>query len=115
MIMLLVWMVLVYIIFVRKRTLTCPHCGQNGISASKKFFNGPIVKFRCSLCGKRCATSYWSLVVILIAFSYAFFASLMSQASMSSDYVPISGYLMSLIAISLDAIIRLYILPTKKK
>ncbi len=112
---LMVWMFILYLILVRNRMLKCPHCGNRGISASKKFLLGPIFSLRCSMCDGRWGTSIWSIFLAFVTIPCAGAAIIMSKLRAVPDFIPVPGFMLAPLVLTLDVVIRLYVLPTKRR
>jgi ribosomal protein S27E len=44
----------------------CPHCGQSGISFTRKMFLGPAIPASCRVCGKLIGVP-WSAMLVVFA------------------------------------------------
>ncbi len=45
--------------------LNCPHCGNQGVSATGKLFLGPIISMDCNVCGKKIGVPFYSVFAIV--------------------------------------------------
>jgi len=97
--------------------LKCPHCNEHGISATKKLFLGPIFSSRCAKCGRSWGTSNWSLLLALVTFACAVVLIIMNNVDLlPTPYdVPVPDSVLFLLVLTIDGVIRLYVIPTRKK
>lgn len=104
---------ILYLLLARKRRLRCPHCHEPGVSATKKLLLGPIWTSRCLLCGKAWGTSLWTVPLALLSGLAAAVLVVLNRADLlpfpAPDIVLIMGVLI------VDVVIRLHVLPTKKR
>jgi hypothetical protein len=54
------------------KLLTCPHCGEPGISVTRKLALGPAIPARCRSCGQRIGVPY----IAAFAASLPFFVAI---------------------------------------
>ena len=124
MISIIFWEIIVYLMFVRKKKLICPHCGDKGIGASKKYFLSsiayiPFVRIHCFFCGGRSGVYFWRgailNIVTVIFLSLILLDSLIKVGDrFIPNIIPISGFMLTPIVLIIDVLIRLYVIPTKK-
>lgn len=102
------WFIVVYLVFVRKKMLECPHCGKKGISAVKKFFLGPLFSSRCAICNKKWGTSNGAVWLAFLTIPAAGISILMGMFKSGTFYF-------APLILTFDVVVRLYFLPTVKK
>ena len=124
MISIIFWEIIVYLTFVKRKKLTCPHCGEKGISANRKYFLSsiayiPFVRIHCFFCGGRSGVYFWRgailNIVTVIFLSLILLDSLIKVGDrFIPNIIPISGFMLTPIVLIIDVLIRLYVIPTKK-
>jgi hypothetical protein len=58
------------------RGLSCPYCGQDAMSLSRKMFLGRHTDVRCKSCGRKVGVNAGSMVVAYVPFGIAFLAAI---------------------------------------
>lgn len=109
-----IWAVVLYLMLVRGRGLKCPHCGGDGVSASKKLVLGPVFRSKCSICSGRWRTSNWSVVLAICTGLCIGAAVIADMAEIDLPFMPIPEWLVIPLLLTMDFLFRLYVLPTIK-
>lgn len=118
------WIVVVYLVLVRNKKIKCPHCGNKGASAEKKYLlsfiiNIPFVRFRCYLCGGRYGAYFLPGILLnIITLPLLVMVMVNGAIKVNDRFLPeiilIPTFLFIPIILVIDLLIRIYIFPTKK-